>query len=333
MPRPVARIGIGLAATALIAVSFFGGAVAASADEPVLTPAPTGTAPLPLPLPLPLPDTLVATPVLESDTTTFAAGDWGDGITATGGGYIGLPDGSTLTIIAGSVAADGSAGGPEYGEIAVTPDAAGTVSISNWIPENLATTLPAGFEGALFVILDQDGNPTTTDDRSVLAGLELTITPFAPLPQSLTITPACSTIDGIATDGIHVKATGFGQFETLTESTVGPSGEFDVAGDDSVTDGTGSVEYDLQLTSGVQDGEYTHNLLGQTSGVSLSTIFTVGDCTAPADTDATPVDTDAAPTLANTGSSDSAILIGGSVLALLAGGALVIARRRTTAAK
>jgi LPXTG-motif cell wall-anchored protein len=344
MSRKISRIGVGIAATALVFGATFAVAGSAFAAEPEPTPTPTPSDP-----------PAQADPLIESTTTTFAAGNWGAGITATGSGFVGVPEGTKLTFLALSGPLDEGDGpqsdfeslatggmsaladGPEavlYGQTPVVADASGDFSVTNWVPENLATPLPAGNVAFMAVLLDEDGDLTTTADNITgVLGPELTITPFVPLAQSITITPICSSPEGAFTDGIDVVATGFGQGEAVTDSTGAADGSAvgDVANGTADLTGTYTGHFTL-LTEGsdgtnspIAAGNYNETVTGA-NGLVLTTSFTVGDCTVPAAVVTTPA-------LANTGSGDAGILIGGSALLLLAGGALVVARRRTAAAK
>jgi LPXTG-motif cell wall-anchored protein len=167
--------------------------------------------------------------------------------------------------------------------------------------------------------------------------LPIEVTAFAPAAQNVIVDPICLSGDAVRETGVSVFATGFGQFEDITYSVTDAAGNV-VPGDDNTltTDETGSVgpaPLTLSSTAGnIPDGSYTITFVGS---VTTAGVFAVGPCEAPV-APVVPVApaavAPAAPQLANTGSSDAGILVGGSALLMLVGAALVVARRRQNAA-
>jgi LPXTG-motif cell wall-anchored protein len=168
--------------------------------------------------------------------------------------------------------------------------------------------------------------------------LPITVAAFAPATADTTIVPACIGADAAASVGVSATGTGFGQYEegvlvSVTDANgvnFGTNETFDA-------DSTGSITVTSKLSTNlglIPDGNYTIAFSSVATGLVTSDTFKVGDCTVP--TPVAPVVpaavVPAAPQLANTGSSDAGILVGGSALLLLVGAALVVARRRQNAA-
>jgi LPXTG-motif cell wall-anchored protein len=178
---------------------------------------------------------------------------------------------------------------------------------------------------------------TTGTAAAVFVPIE--VTAFAPAAAATTIVPSCIGADAAASVGVTATGTGFGQFEegilvSITDANgvnFGTNENFDA-------DETGSVTVTSKLFTNlglIADGNYTIAFSSVVTGLVTSNTFKVGACdsapavvTPPAPAAVAP----AAPQLANTGSSDAGVLVGGSALLLLVGAALVVARRRQNAA-
>jgi LPXTG-motif cell wall-anchored protein len=254
--------------------------------------------------------------------TTYTAGSWGDGVSFTGENY--LP-GATVEV---TVGAGNDVSGEAYGsiEVVATPEGliSGVLTSDDLAP---STTLPEGFTASV-------SSNYEIEDEFFGAVVEIEILPFVAAAQNVIVDPICLSGDAVRETGVSVFATGFGQFEEITYSVVDANGTV-VPGDDSTltTDETGSVgpaPLTLFSTAGnIPDGSYTITFVGS---VTTAGVFAVGPCDAPVVPAVPAAVVPAAPQLANTGSSDAGILVGGSALLMLVGAALVVARRRQNAA-
>ncbi|CAD6006870.1 LPXTG cell wall anchor domain-containing protein [Agreia sp. COWG] len=167
----------------------------------------------------------------------------------------------------------------------------------------------------------------------------IAVTAFVAATPATNIVPTCLSGTEAATSGVDYSATGYAQGQTdVTYSIQNAAGAVVLNGILDPADNTGTVTANFTVFStinGVQsgpisDGVYT--IITTAGSVSSSGSFIVGDCNAPAAVPAAPAAVPAAPQLANTGSSDAGVLVGGSALLLLVGAALVVARRRQNAA-
>jgi LPXTG-motif cell wall-anchored protein len=305
----LSRLGAGVIATALVAGGSFLAASPALAAGDVVTP------------------------------NTVISGTWG-----TDGG---------LTV-SGVAAAEG-----DVLRVNVINNNTGAPGTLTYLNDAAVTTATAGAGGAYsirFAYSDIQGQPNdfdalpqpgdtpyvvvlnTTNTTVAPIFLPITVTPFAAKAQSVTILPSCIGADAVKSNGVNIGATGFGQREAGIRFSVVASDGTALPGAEDVVltaDATGSILLEgLKLFSDapdglVSDGVYTVTFAGS---VIPSAKFTVGACATPTTPPAPAAVTPAAPTLANTGSSDAGILVGGSALLLLVGAALVVARRRQNAA-
>jgi LPXTG-motif cell wall-anchored protein len=253
--------------------------------------------------------------------STYTAGSWGEGVSFTGANY--LP-GATVEV---GVGVSNGTSGDSYGSIDVVANEAGLIS-GVLTSDDLApsTTLQPGFTASAFSSYEIEG-----EFFGAAAPIELL--PFVPAAQNVIIDPICLSGDAVRDPGVSVFATGFGQFEVVTYTVTDAAGTVVPGDGNTVTaDETGSVgpaPLTLFSTAGnIPDGVYTITFSGS---VTTAGLVTIGGCDVPV-VPAAPAAVAAAPQLANTGSSDAGILVGGSALLLLVGAALVVARRRTNAA-
>jgi LPXTG-motif cell wall-anchored protein len=173
--------------------------------------------------------------------------------------------------------------------------------------------------------------------------------PFVPNAPSILLVPERITVSEAMDPlkGVRVSATGFGQSEDVEVTLVDPTGATVVFDEDALellggADETGTFEAPLFLFGQPALGAYTVTVAGVDSDVSVTGSFElIADPvikptppTEPADTGVTPIDnsvdpspSDSADELAYTGSSTGSIT-GLATVLLLAGGALVILRRR-----
>jgi LPXTG-motif cell wall-anchored protein len=288
----LSRLGAGLVATALVA----GGSL--------LLAAPASAA--------------AGDETLVLANSTYTAGSWGEGVSFTGANYV---PGATVEV---GVAVGNGVSGDTYGSIEVVATDGGLIS-GVLTSDDLApsTTLQDGFTASAYSSYEIEG-------EFFGAAAPIEILPFVPAAQNVIIDPICLTGDAVRETGVSVFATGFGQFEEITYAVTDAAGNV-VPGDDSAltTDETGSVgpaPLTLFSTAGnIPDGVYTITFTGS---VTTAGLITIGNCEVPV----VPAEVvPAAPQLANTGSSDAGILVGGSALLLLVGAALVVARRRQNA--
>jgi LPXTG-motif cell wall-anchored protein len=261
--------------------------------------------------------------------TTYTAGNWGEGISFTGENYT---PGATVSVVVfrGEDAAEIET---SYAKQDVVADATGTIS-GSFAPTAIRpmAELPEGSHAGVAAVY-ADGGAVTF----------LTILPFVPNAQTVTVDPICLSGDAARDPGVMIGATGFGQFEEgITYSVVDAAGT-PVQGAEGRTltaDETGSLPAQpltLYSTAGnIPDGQYTITFVGS---VTTAGVFQVGPCDAPAAPGTVepaavePVAAvSAAPQLANTGTSDAGMVVGGSALLLLLGAALVAVRRRTAVA-
>ncbi|MDN4642069.1 LPXTG cell wall anchor domain-containing protein [Agreia sp. PsM10] len=164
--------------------------------------------------------------------------------------------------------------------------------------------------------------------------LPIAVTAFVPAAQNVVVDPICLSGDAVRDPGVTVFATGFGQGEEVTYVVTDAAGNVVPGDDEPITaDETGSVgPAPLSLFSSagnIPDGVYTITFSSATVAATAG-LITVGNCEVPV-APVEPAAVAAAPQLANTGSSDAGILVGGSALLLLVGAALVVARRRQNA--
>jgi hypothetical protein len=267
---------------------------------------------------------------LGNTSMNFVENNWGGGISFTGEGFVdasghvahaevGTLNGPTFTADPGSVPLD------------IPVDGLGAFTVSNWIPSNEATVPASGLTPAVQVTYLQCSGTSCEFSEEVTAYANIVIAPFVPADPTITITPSCSTVDEIGTEGFDIVATGFLQFENVTVSVTGPDGE--PFGDtlERQADIDGTVSDSFTLTGDVPAGEYTAYVTGgidRDTVAGVSGTFEVGSCTVPAAVVPEVPEAPAAPTLANTGSADAGLLAGGSALLLLLGAALLITRRR-----
>lgn len=172
---------------------------------------------------------------------------------------------------------------------------------------------------------------TTADVEPIF--VPIAVTAFAPAAQNVIIDPICLTGDAVRDPGVSVYATGFGQGEVVTYTVTDAAGTVVPGDGNTVTaDQTGSVGPAFltlfSSTGNIPDGVYTITFSGS---VTTAGLVTIGNCDAPVVPVVPAEVVPAAPQLANTGSSDAGILVGGSALLLLVGAALVVARRRQNA--
>ena len=168
--------------------------------------------------------------------------------------------------------------------------------------------------------------------------LPIAVTAFVPAPFTTNIDPICLSGVEAQTTGVNVSATGFGQFEEGVVYRLTDSNGAQIGADEPVDiDETGSIAGSLTLQTTIDgvpsgpiaDGVYTITFIGS---VTTAGLVTIGNCDVPVAPVAPAEVVPAAPQLANTGSSDAGILVGGSALLLLVGAALMVARRRQNAA-
>ena len=276
---------------------------------------------------------LAASPALAAGDTvtpsTVISGTWGTegGLTVSGTGTVG--DDLIVDI---TDANTGDYGFFASGEKAVEVGADGTYSVKfNWNEEaNDFSRLPAPGDTP-FALIEN----VTVGSEVAPIFLPITVTAFAPATADTTIVPSCIGADAAASVGVTATGTGFGQYEpgvlvSITDANgtnFGTNENFDA-------DETGSVTVTSKLFTNlglIADGNYTIAFSSTVTGLVTSDTFKVGACdvaTPPAPAAVAP----AAPQLANTGSSDAGVLVGGSALLLLVGAALVVARRRQNAA-
>ena len=220
-------------------------------------------------------------------------------------------------------------------ETVVGPDGTYTISFSfpesETDPSDFAAT-PALGETPYAFIANQ-----TTEAAPIFLPIE--VTAFVLAPFTTTIDPICLSGVDAATTGVNVSATGFGQYEEGVVYRLTDSNGAQIGADEPVDniDETGSVAGSLILQTTIDgvpsgpiaDGVYTITFIGS---VTTAGLVTIGNCDVPVAPVAPAEVVPAAPQLANTGSSDAGILVGGSALLLLVGAALMVARRRQNAA-
>lgn len=254
--------------------------------------------------------------------TAFQSGaGWGEGLKIEGTSFPALTE---VTVNAG---VGNGQSGDSWGETTVTTDAEGEFS-TTFVPEFGPYDVPEGSTAYVAA-----GYVDAETEEFVSSNIvELQIAAFVPAAQNVIIDPICLSGDAVRDPGVTVFATGFGQFEEITYDVVDAAGVA-VPGDNSTitADETGSVgpaPLSLFSTAGnIPDGVYTITFRGS---VTTAGLVTVGNCEVPV-APVEPAAVAAAPQLANTGSSDAGILVGGSALLLLVGAALVVARRRQNA--
>jgi len=280
---------------------------------------------------------LAAAPASAADPNTITVANtafqsgagWGDGLAVTG---VTFPATTEVTLTAG--VGNGSSG-DSWGETTVTTDGDGGFA-TTFVPEFGPYDVPDGstaFVDASYV--DPDTGETIFSNL-----VELQIAAFVAAPASTTIVPSCLGADAAASAGVVASGTGFGQFEegVLVSVTDAAGVNFgDLQQYDADSTGTVTVSSQLFTSLGlIPDGNYTIAFSSTVTGLVTSGTFKVGDCTVPATVVASgptePVA--AAPSaavLANTGSSDAGVLVGGSAALLIAGAALLMALRRKNA--
>jgi LPXTG-motif cell wall-anchored protein len=183
---------------------------------------------------------------------------------------------------------------------------------------------------------------STQETEPVFLPIEVTAFVADPNPVT-TIVPTCLTGVEAQTTGVEFASTGYAQFEENVTYSVKDAGGTVVGNSTVEVDETGTARDAIRVfttINGVEagpiaDGVYSITVTNGTVGSFA--FFTVGNCSTPAPVvPAVPVVpaavVPAAPQLANTGSSDAGILVGGSALLMLVGAALVVARRRQNAA-
>jgi LPXTG-motif cell wall-anchored protein len=214
-------------------------------------------------------------------------------------------------------------------DVEVGADGSYTVTFS-WTEENNEFTALPQVGDTPFALIQNITDGTEVADIF----LPITVAAFVPAAQNVIVDPICLSGDAVRETGVSVFATGFDQFEDITYAVTDAAGNV-VPGDDNAltTDETGSVgpaPLTLFSTAGnIPDGQYTITFTGS---VTTAGVFAVGPCDVPVAPVVPAAVVPAAPQLANTGSSDAGILVGGSALLLLVGAALVVARRRQNAA-
>ncbi|WP_374947937.1 LPXTG cell wall anchor domain-containing protein [Agreia sp.] len=294
----LSRLGAGIVATALVAGGSLLVAGPATAAEP--------------------------NTITLANTAFQSGAGWGAGIQVTGNDF---PATTEVTIFAGI---DNGSSGETWGETTVTTDEAGAFT-TTFVPE--AGPYDVAEDETASVVASYEVEGGDGEVPFVLSNVvELQIAAFVPAAQNVTVDPVCLSGDAVRDPGVLVGATGFGQFEEgITYSVTDAAGNV-IPGDDDeplTADETGSFEPQyLQLFStagNIPDGSYTITFVGS---VTTAGVFAVGPCDVPV----VPAAVSAAPQLANTGSSDAGILVGGSALLLLVGATLVVARRRQNAA-
>jgi len=288
----LSRLGAGLVATALVA----GGSLLIAAPA----------------------SAVAGDETLVLANSTYTAGSWGEGVSFTGANY--LP-GATVEV---GVGVGNGNSGDTYGSIEVVATAEGLISgVLTSDDLRPSTTLQPGFAASAFSNYEIEG-------EFFGAAAPIEILPFVPAAQNVIIDPICLSGDAVRDPGVTVFATGFGQFEEVSYEVTDAAGVA-VPGDDATVtaDETGSVgpaPLTLFSTAGnIPDGVYTITFRGS---VTTAGLVTVGNCDVPVVPVVPAEVVPAAPQLANTGSSDAGILVGGSALLLLVGAALVVARRR-----
>lgn len=212
----------------------------------------------------------------------------------------------------------------------ITIDETGTYSVTffNNEEENDFIDFPVLGDTPFALILNN------SNDEVAPIFLPIAVTAFVPAAQNVVIDPICLTGDAVREPGVSVYATGFGQGEVVTYTVTDAAGNVVPGDGDTVTaDETGSVgPAFLTLFSSegnIPDGVYTVTFTGS---VTTAGLVTIGVCIVPVDFTVGAPAVVAAPQLANTGSSDAGILVGGSALLLLVGAVLVAVRRRQNAA-
>jgi LPXTG-motif cell wall-anchored protein len=282
---------------------------------------------------------LVATPAFAADDVvtpnTVVENTWGaDGsVTVSGTGTVG--DELSVDIVDGGDA--GSITKSYLSTLAVTEtvvqaDGSYTITFSLGDTETSDfSSFPLLGETPFAVIFNN------TDDVDPIF-LPIAVTAFAAdANPTTTIVPTCLTGVQAQTDGVEFAATGYAQYEDNVTYSVKDAGGTVVGNSDVAVDGTGTARDAIRVfttVNGVEsgpiaDGVYSITVTNGTVGSFA--FFSVGDCAAPVAPVVPAAVVPAAPQLANTGSSDAGILVGGSALLLLVGAALVVARRRQNA--
>jgi LPXTG-motif cell wall-anchored protein len=223
----------------------------------------------------------------------------------------------------------------------VEVSAEGTYSVTfSWTPElNEFTSTPEVGDTPFALIQNVTEGSEIAD---ILLPIEVTAFVADPNPVT-TIVPTCLTGVEAQTTGVEFASTGYAQFEENVTYSVKDAGGTVVGNSTVEVDQTGTARDAIRVfttINGVEagpiaDGVYSITVTNGTVGSFA--FFTVGNCSTPAPVvPAVPVVpaavVPAAPQLANTGSSDAGILVGGSALLMLVGAALVVARRRQNAA-
>ena len=260
--------------------------------------------------------------------TQFQSGaGWGEGLKIEGTSFPALTE---VTVNAG---VGNGQSGDTWGTTTVTTNEAGEFS-TTFVPEFGPYDVPEGSTASVGASYEDAETGEFVGSNIV----ELQIAAFVPAAQTVVIDPICLSGVDAQTTGVNVSATGFGQFEegvvyTLTDSNGAQIGAAEPVGIDE----TGSVAGTLTLQTTIDgvpsgpiaDGVYTITFTGS---VTTAGLVTIGNCDVPVAPVAPAEVVPAAPQLANTGSSDAGILVGGSALLLLVGAALMVARRRQNAA-
>jgi len=296
----LSRLGAGLVATALVAGGSLLVAAPASAAGETITVA----------------------------NTSFQSGaGWGEGLTVAGTSF---PLETEVTI---QVGVSNGTSGDGWGSTTVTTDGTGAFN-TTFVPEFGPVDVSEGFTASV-VASYLDPNPEAEEGARIFSNaVPLQIADFVPAAQNVVIDPICLSGDAVRDPGVTVFATGFGQFEEVSYVVTDAAGNVVPGDDEPITaDETGSVgPAPLSLFSSagnIPDGVYTITFSSATVAATAG-LITVGNCDVPV-APVEPAAVAAAPQLANTGSSDAGILVGGSALLLLVGAALVVARRRQNA--
>jgi LPXTG-motif cell wall-anchored protein len=303
----LSRLGAGVVATALVAGGSLLVAAPASAANDVVTP------------------------------NSVVENTWGTegGLTVSG---TGTPGDDLLVDITGTDEAPFTYFATEDKEVEVAADGTYTVTFAYTEEVNDFTSTPELGDTPFARIVNVTEGSEVED-----VFLPIAVTAFVANDFTTFIDPICLSGVEAQTTGVTVSATGFGQFEegvvyTLTDSAGTQIGDAEPV----AIDETGSIAGTLTLattingvpTGPIADGVYTITFTGS---VTTAGLVTIGNCDAPVApvvpaAPAAPAAVAAAPQLANTGSSDAGILVGGSALLMLVGAALVVARRRQNAA-
>ncbi len=197
-----------------------------------------------------------------------------------------------------------------------------------------------------------DGTPVPDNFRTVDVTFAPGDAPFVPNAPAILLMPDRITVSE-ATDplkGVRVSATGFDQNENVEVTLVDPNGATIVFDEEALevlggADETGTFEAPLFLFGQPALGAYTVTVTGVDTDLALTGTFELiadpaaaptvpAEPSVPADSGVVPIDNEvdtddgATDELAYTGSSSSLPLTGLAAALLLAGGALVVLRRR-----